>query len=223
MSKQIKTFLYILTAIITALFIISFAISVPILFRPFYYMNITSLNLVEQTGYSYQTIVTAFNELMDYMLFFKPFSVGELSYSASGVAHFADCRVLFWLDLIVMLISAIYLIVFAILKRKEIIDFDNYKISPSCVGSFGVVGVFLILGIWAGIDFNSLFTSFHLLFFAGKDNWQFSSYYDPVINILPFQFWFNCVILIGGIIFLICFIFILYNFTVRKRRRMLLD
>lgn len=45
-----------LCIIVLALLILSFSISVPILFRPFYYIQINALDLPEQTGWSEETI-----------------------------------------------------------------------------------------------------------------------------------------------------------------------
>ena len=44
-----------------AILIISFSIALPIYFRPFYYMQIESLNIEEYSGADYDTIKKALN------------------------------------------------------------------------------------------------------------------------------------------------------------------
>ena len=46
----------VLLSVVLALLVLSFSISVPILFRPFYYVQIDALHLPEQTGWSAEVI-----------------------------------------------------------------------------------------------------------------------------------------------------------------------
>lgn len=50
-----------------------------------------------------------------------------------------------------------------------------------------VLGVLILLGVWAFVDFNGLFTFVHSLFFAG-DSWIFSSD-SLLIQLFPQAFW----------------------------------
>ena len=56
--------LTILLTVSVFLFVLTAAICVPILFRPFYYWQIKPLNIESYSGFDYQTIRTAFDDLM---------------------------------------------------------------------------------------------------------------------------------------------------------------
>ena len=107
--------LSVLLSLSLALFFLTAAIAFPILFRPFYYFQADALNLPEQLGLEESVIHEAYDEVMDYLVYGAPFGTGELRWSAEGQAHFADCRVLFRLDFLLLAISAILLVLFAVL------------------------------------------------------------------------------------------------------------
>lgn len=182
--------LSILLSLALALFFLSAAIAVPILCRPFYYRQIDALDLPETTGWSEQTIRGAYDEVMDYLVFGAPFGTGELRWSESGQAHFADCRTLFRLDFVLLGVSAAVLAVLAVLCRRGKIAFHRFcGRSPAFWAAAGLSAVFLLAAIWAVIDFTSLFTAFHHAFFPGKTNWVFDWRTDEIILILPEIFW----------------------------------
>ena len=64
-------------------------------------------------------------------------------------------------------------------------------------GALTAVGLPLVIGALAALDFNRAFVIFHSIFFPGKDNWLFDWYADQIIRVLPQQFFMNCAILIG--------------------------
>ena len=102
--------LTIFTALVTAVFSLTAAVALPILWRGWYYGQVVSLRLVEQTGYSAGVIRGAFDAVMDYLVKDAPFSTGALLSSESGAAHFADCKVLFRLDFVALAVSGAILL-----------------------------------------------------------------------------------------------------------------
>ena len=88
--------------VILALLVLSASIAVPILFRPFYYIQIDALRLPERTGWAEEVIREAYDEVLDFCVLGTPFGTGELSWSESGRSHFADVRVLFRADFLVL-------------------------------------------------------------------------------------------------------------------------
>ena len=113
--KKIASFL---VAICIALFILSASIAVPILFRPFYYIQIDSLKLEEKTGFSKEQIVEAYDQMLDYCTGrTDQFGTGDLKWSDSGKAHFTDVRGLFILDLWIMVVTAVLLLAWMIICR----------------------------------------------------------------------------------------------------------
>ena len=79
----------------------------------------------------------------------------------------------------------------------------------------GLGAAFLVIGAAAAVDFDRAFTVFHTLFFPGKDNWLFDPYYDPVILLLPQEFFRNCAILILAVLLITCAMLMLRD----KRKR----
>ena len=67
------------------------------------------------------------------------------------------------------------------------------------------IAIPLILGFFAFIDFDRLFVMFHQLVFS-NDYWLFNPRLDPIINILPENFFMHCFILIVFIVLFSAFI-----------------
>ncbi|MBQ3572448.1 MAG: TIGR01906 family membrane protein [Clostridia bacterium] len=180
------------------IFIIAFSIALPIWLRFFYYAQIDSLGIVESSGFTREQIIKAYDDVLNYLNFGTPFATGELKYSESGKNHFVDCKFLFDLDTWAMVISgivlltAIFLRKFKVLKPAKLLKFDWFFFS----GVFAVV-VPIVLGVAVAVDFDNAFVVFHKIFFPGKDNWMFNWNEDQIIRILPAEFFMNCAIFIA--------------------------
>lgn len=185
-------------AVVLALGVLSGAVAVPILCRTFYYAQIGPLGLEEYTGLNEQVIREAYDDVLDYCTGkTDTFSAGLLPFSQSGESHFADVRGLFLLDLRVLAVSLgalVVLLLFARWRRLRPRRFLGR--GPGFWGAAGLGGAFLIIGGLAALDFDRAFVVFHTLFFPGKDNWIFDWRTDPVILILPQDFFRNCAILV---------------------------
>lgn len=107
-------------AIATFVCIVTCSIAVPIYVRPFYFWHINLLHL-EKSGYSVTQIKEAYNEILDYLTLpqIHTFRAGDFPFSESGAAHFADCKVLFTLNTILLLFSALFLIIIIIRKKTK--------------------------------------------------------------------------------------------------------
>ena len=55
----------------------------------------------------------------------------------------------------------------------------------------------IMIGCLSALDFDRAFVIFHSIFFPGKTNWVFDWYADPIIRVLPQEFFMDCAILIG--------------------------
>ena len=202
--KQSKL-LTLLLAVAAAAVLLSGAIAVPILCRPFYYAHIDPLQLEEATGYTRAEIKTAYDEMLDYCLGGDEFSTGVLRWSESGKAHFTDVRVLFLLDLKVLAVSAAVLVLALIAARLA--GLRPARLAgrgPAFWAGAGLGGLFLLMAGLAALDFDRAFVVFHSLFFPGKTNWLFDPRTDEIINILPEVFFCNCAILILAVLVLGC-------------------
>ena len=178
--------------VILALLVLSASIAVPILFRPFYYIQIDALRLPERTGWPEEVIREAYDEVLDFCVLGTPFGTGELSWSESGRSHFADVRVLFRADFLVLGVTAVSAALLLLLRRLHRLEF--YR--PVGRGP----------GFWAlaALDFSRAFTVFHAVFFPGKDNWLFNPATDEIILIMPERFFLNCALLIGAVLLSAC-------------------
>lgn len=211
--------LTILLSVLTAVILLTAAIAVPILCRPFYYAHIQPLELCEQTGLTRDEIKTAFNEMLDYCLGAEEFSTGVLRWSESGKSHFTDVRVLFLLDLRVLVAAVIAWIIVRVISRLT-------KRQPGQLlgrgytfwAGTGLSAVFVIVGALAATNFDRAFTVFHTLFFPGKDNWLFNPAEDQIINILPQTFFMNCAVLILVILLAGCLALILWDIFPRCKK-----
>ena len=210
-----------LLGIFIAILIITFSIGLPIYFRPFYYAQIDILDIEEYSGADRETIIEAYDELLDYLTIpGREFKTGDFKYSEAGKSHFVDCKALFDLNLYAFLISIVGLSVLLLLykfKKFEIFRPFNMSVLFSS-GLFTLVGFATIGGLCA-INFDKAFVIFHGIFFPGKDNWMFSWHEDQIIRILPQDFFMNCAILILSSIILLCIGCILFGIIEKAVRK----
>ena len=209
------TIIFIIMCIILS---ISFAILIPIIFRPFYYAAIKLLNIEKQSGYTYSEIKEAFDGVMDFIWKGKDFYVGVLNYSEEGVDHFRDCIPLFWLDLWCFIISFIYVLTHFILVRFKVLEFKLYhNFHPLFYAGIATIVLVIFVGICGLIDFEKVFEIFHKMFFPGKDNWVFDEDVDEVIKILPENFFALCAAWIGAHVLIFDALAITYGIKQRKK------
>lgn len=219
-------------------FILSFSIAAPILIRPLYTARIDAMHLEEMSGLTKDQIVEAYNQVLDFCIGkTSQFSAGILPYSESGASHFADCRRLFILDFQVLAVSAALLLLNGLIhlfmdrkKRKAAGEAGRPSGSiavyqPARLGSkgwpfySGLIMLILaaILGILSAIDFERLFLFLHGVLFPGKTNWIFDPDTDPVINILPPEFFLQCVIVIAVLLVGLSILFMLAGRTKKRK------
>lgn len=220
--------LNIIYGIVLFFFIISLAISLPILCRFIHTLCIEPMHIVETlnnyTGqnYTYDDVVEAYNEVLNYCVFYTEFGAGKLLYPEADVLHFEDCRVLFTLDLSVLLVTFIAIIVFKIIeKKKRVIMFK--PVTYLVTGILTIV-LPLVLGGLCAIDFNAAFIKFHEIFFPGKDNWWFDPKVNYIVLILPEDFFMVCAIVIGaGVLLGAITLMILFGIKRKKYRKVKRD
>jgi len=189
-----------LSALLTALLCLCAAVAVPILCRGWYYHEAEVLGLSEATGYGQETIHAAYDEVMDYLVFGKPFGTGTLRWTENGRAHFADCQALFRLNFVLLAVSGLALLLFGVLRLTGRLRVRRAgPFGPAVWALLGTAVLFFLLGVWAVVDFESLFAAFHALCFPGKTNWIFNWWEDEIILILPERFWADTAALVGAL------------------------
>ena len=210
----------VLLSVVLALLVLSFSISVPILCRPFYYVQIDALHLPERTGWSAEVIREAYDQVLDFCVFGAPFGTGELAWSESGRSHFADVRGLFLLDFAVLGVTAAAALALLLLHRARGVNFHRFAgRGPAFWAGAGTAGVVLVVAGLAALDFDRAFTVFHAIFFPGKDNWIFNPATDQIILVMPEVFFRNCALLIGGVLLACCAGLLLWDVLARRRRK----
>ena len=187
-------------ALALILFILTVSIGLPIYIRPFYYAHIDAMGLPEYSGYSAETIRESYDAVLDYLtLPGRTFSTGTIPHSAEGAAHFADCKVLFDLNRNILLLSGLVLAVLGLLRKLG-------KTGPYRLGRYSAarwaavlaIAAPILVGGLAATDFDRAFVIFHRIFFPGKSNWLFDWRTDPIILVLPQDFFMHCAMLVGG-------------------------
>ena len=216
-SKLLSVCLSVLMAVLT----ITAAVAVPLLCRPFYYAHIQPLGLGKELGLPQEAVIRAYDEVMDYCLGRTDrFSAGIFPFSEEGSAHFADVRKLFLLDLAAVgSCLTVLLLLVLICKRKQWVPYRFAGHGPGFWSATGVGSLLGAVGVFAAVDFERAFVLFHGLFFPGKENWLFSIYQDPVILILPEEFFRNCAILILALVLVWCTVLVAADLINGKRIR----
>jgi len=193
-----KRVLSVLCAVCVFLFLLTASIGLPIYIRPFYYAHIDGYDLPARSGFSEAEIREAYDQVLDYLtLPGKSFGTGVMACSHEAEHHFADCRVLFELNAVILFGSAAVLILLLLMGKK----WGPYRLGNHSAMYWAAVLALVapvIIGALAAIDFDRAFVIFHSIFFPGKSNWLFDWHADQIIRVLPQEFFRNCAILIGG-------------------------
>ena len=218
MKKVLNHSLTIILIFSLLILMITFSIGLPIYFRPFYYLHINGLDMVENTRWSYEVIKEAYDEVLDFLVLNRPFGTGELRYSSEGQSHFEDCKILFDLNFYCLLSSFIVFTVIIVLHKFKKIEIQRYfKFNPIFYSSIIAILIPLVVGILASIDFDKAFEVFHTIFFPGKDNWLFDPRTDQIILVMPQEFFRNCAILIGSSLLIITITSIVISIIKRNK------
>lgn len=185
-------------------FIITVSIAIPIYCRFIYYAEIKALNLESVTGYSYGTIKTAYDQVLNFLTLGAPFGTGELAYSESGMAHFYDCKVLFDLNFWVMTVSGLICLTLGLCAKRNVVQLSSRgKLPVYFYSALCAIVLPVVLGAVCAADFDAAFVTFHKIFFPGKTNWTFDPAVDEIIRILPQEFFMTCAIVIAAALLII--------------------
>ncbi|BBN99346.1 TIGR01906 family membrane protein [Sporolactobacillus terrae] len=178
-------------AVSIAIFIICFAVLVTLGFTPLYYFDVQHLDLVGQSGFSYDQIVENYNYTIQYLINPLPqtFHLPSFDYSRAGRIHFQDVKRIFMAIELLLVVSAIISVIGIFHKRKQR-DFSFFKPTAIMLIMFTLLPLMMF-----AIDFDGTFILFHKLFFR-NDYWVFNPQTDPIITILPEAFFLHAALLI---------------------------
>ena len=191
---------------------IAVALLVTINFKPLFYYDIEHLGLVESSGFSEDVIRRNYDALIEYC---SPFFTDELSFpdfaaSESGLFHFEEVKVIFNFIYTCGLICLVIYIPIGIYKLKKK-SFSFIKVSAATAVLLPAIAAAL-----CAINFNKLFIRFHEIVF-NNDDWLFNYKTDPVILILPEDFFMHCLIMIIVLVIIFsCIMFFIHKLIKKK-------
>ena len=157
-----------------------------------YPMEISYFNLPDKVYLKAETIQYNFNILMDYLT--NPFSqklvMPDFRSSTAGLHHFQAVKYLFHLAQAIFLVTLPALIFFF----KEVIKKGFLGLYRRAFLLISILPL-VLAGLAFLIGFNNFFTLFHQVLFVGDSTWLFDPSTDPVIWILPEEFFMHAFIL----------------------------
>jgi len=119
-------------------------------------------------------------------------------YNDRELRHMSDVKEVIQSAMKVLLCAAIFEIIVGIWAKRSDRWLD-YK-SALSQGGWLTVGLIIFVLVYLILNFNSLFTNFHRIFFEG-DTWLFS-YSDTLIRLFPIRFWRDAFIWVGSVTFI---------------------
>ncbi|MGX7132295.1 TIGR01906 family membrane protein [Enterococcus songbeiensis] len=172
--------------------------------RPLYVWAIDHLEILSYTELSKTELLKNYDLLMNFLNnpFNTTLSLPDFPMSEAGRGHFYDVKKLFLLDYGIFLATVIPSGLFfrRMWKEKRL----WHLIRPFQWG----MAVPVVLGSLMAIGFDTFFVKFHELFFA-NDDWLFDPVTDPIINVLPEDYFMYCFILAFLLIELFFFLVVL--------------
>ena len=157
-----------------------------------YPMEISYFNLPDKVHLKAETIQYNFNILLNYLTnpFSQKLSMPDFRSSAAGLHHFQAVKYLFHLAQAIFLVTLPALIFFIqkVVKKGFLALYQRSLFILSVLP-------FVMICLAGLIGFNNFFTLFHQVLFVGDNTWLFDPAKDPVIWILPEEFFMHAFIL----------------------------
>ncbi|PBE10767.1 TIGR01906 family membrane protein [Clostridioides difficile] len=202
-----KKFLNVLFSICISIVIIVGVINFTVGFKQLYYFDIDYLNISELSGLSKDDIKLNYDYLIDYNLNknVSEFKLPTLKSSPQGKIHFEEVRNIFQnINKLAKLLLVVSLV-------GIILSVKNKNIKILKTTSITLIIMPLLLTVPILLNFEKSFIIFHKLLFR-NDYWIFNPDLDPVINILPEEFFFHSGRMILILILLVSIVlFVMYK------------
>lgn len=193
MKKIVNVAGNIIAAVFAAIGVLCISVTITVMFRPLYYFDIDYLDIPQMSGMSETVIRANYDVLIDYNLLGGPSELNfpDLIMSQQGRIHFEEVKDIF-IFMQIFSIAAVILLVLWIVAwvKKKSLSFKWMKFTGIVIAIIAsTCGCALI------IDWDLAFTAMHTIFFR-NDYWIFDATTDPVIRILPEEFFMHCGIMI---------------------------
>lgn len=170
--------------------IITLMITITINFRPLYAWSVDSLHILKNTTLSKETLLENYQLLLRFLNnpWNQTLALPDFPMSEAGAGHFYDVKKLFLLNYTVLLVTLIPTLTFFVYCKK------NRRFWRLIQPMQWATIIPVVFGFLMMIGFDTFFIKFHELFFS-NDDWLFNPVTDPIINVLPEQFFMYCFIL----------------------------
>lgn len=181
-----KKLMNILFCIFFSALIIMGSIRLTIGFKSLYYFDIDYLNIDTENDMTKEEVKLNYDYMIDYNLdkISGEFNLPTLKSSPEGKIHFEEVKEIFQNINKLLLLSLIITVIGVVLNlRNKSIYFLNLT-------SKLVIILPILVSIPMIINFNQIFIIFHKILFD-NDYWIFDPIKDPVINILPEEFFYH--------------------------------
>ncbi|CZR76759.1 TPA: TIGR01906 family membrane protein [Clostridioides difficile] len=202
-----RKFLNVLFSVCISIVIIVGVINFTVGFKQLYYFDIDYLNISELSGLSKDDIKLNYDYLIDYNLNknVSEFKLPTLKSSPQGKIHFEEVRNIFQnINKLAKLLLVVSLV-------GIILSVKNKNIKILKTTSITLIIMPLLLTVPILLNFEKSFIIFHKLLFR-NDYWIFNPDLDPVINILPEEFFFHSGMMILILILLVSIVlFVMYK------------
>lgn len=191
--KQMK---HLIIAVFLSMFIIGAAVTATLAFKPLYYADVKKMNLSERTGYSMDVIEENYDALIRYNMDLTQEELElTLPMSENGRIHFEEVKDIFVIfEYVLLPLGLIGSCLGIWLNRKKGGSYDYLKWT-----AVFTVAVPAALGVCIALVWERVFVIFHEIFF-NNDYWIFDWRTDPIINLLPDEFFMHCAVMILAIV-----------------------
>lgn len=178
-------------SIILTLTIASLAVVLTLACKPLYYLDIHALHIPETTGCTISEIKANYNAVIDYCLSFgnAPLEFPTFPMSEGGRIHFEEVKNIFNLFKY-MAIGGTLASTAGILWMRRKHCYGYLKLTAILT-----VALPAIIGAAVALNWDWAFVTFHEIAF-NNDYWLFDPATDPVINILPDEYFLHCAVMI---------------------------
>ncbi|WBW95023.1 TIGR01906 family membrane protein [Oceanirhabdus sp. W0125-5] len=173
----------ILTALSLTLFVITLSVNLSTLNKGIYAFSIKNLKIEDTSGMKKSEMVQNYNSLVDNLYSNSyDFNLPTLPSSTNGEIHFIEVKKIYDVIQIIFYISGSLSLLGLILIKRGYFRFLKWSVIASTATP-------ILLGVLASINLDKSFTIFHKIFF-NNDYWHLDPTTDPVIDILPQEFFY---------------------------------
>lgn len=202
-----KSLILFITGLTLSIFLV--IITSPVIFS----LLIKPLELSKMSEVSNSEIMNNFLIILNYLVnpLIRNLNLPNFIQSPEGLNHFYDVKKLFFINNLALIIG----LVISLILIKKINNKKRWLTLRQSIHLFSFLPL-ILAGLLVFFDFNKIFIIFHKILFHNS-NWIFNPDKDPVINIMPEDF-FKVEIILFVVIFLailVCFNCFLH-FKVKK-------